>query len=268
MAQQKQLYNIAALNLEPLSRWTASEMITYLYGESQLRQVSTYLKYSASDMETRLIEILHTDLLSTTPVQKMLGPLEIEKMHDKYIIPASAITQQCIDDKNKTITIPIHAFVGKSLIALQVSTHRYQTQDIEEPECIHYYLLLQSAKDPSILQPIKMMIGARTKELKINLCNKHLREDLGWELQVSHPGTLHKALQHYNNEPDVDHKGLSIPIQYIDTTMHGYDSTTIDPTQLAGYGQFSNIFNTLKLYSQQPMQGPDVFEYQQGYTQS
>ena len=25
MAQQKQLYNIAALNLEPLSRWTASE---------------------------------------------------------------------------------------------------------------------------------------------------------------------------------------------------------------------------------------------------
>jgi hypothetical protein len=230
----KNLYNIMTLNLEPLSRWSAREMITYLYGDTVCKQVLNKVNHSTgtADPKQSVEAVLQRDLLPRVSVERILGPLTTDKMHDKYIIPASAITQQCINEEERTITIPIQAFEGKSLIALEVGS---STQPF-----IYYYILLQSGKDPNTLQPVRMMIGARTKELKMNLSSYHLRENQGWEIQVSHPGTLQKALQYYNEPQGTSHtepwairtgkKGLSIPIHPTDRSARDYISTAMDPT--------------------------------------
>jgi hypothetical protein len=227
----KNLYNIMTLNLEPLSRWSAREMITYLYGDAVYKQVINRVKHVPVDPEKEVLAVLQRDLLPRSAVEVT----SIDRIHDKYYIPASAITQQCINEEERTITIPIQAFEGKSLIALEVG------QPSTQP-FTYYYILLQSGKDPNTLQPVRMMIGERTRELKMNLSSYHLRENQGWSVQVSHPGTLQKALQYYNEPQGTSHteawairtgkKGLTIAISPTDKSARDYDSTTIDPTAM------------------------------------
>lgn len=146
----------------------------------------------------KIISYINNILLPTRVVniQRMDTPVQ----HKRYIISANEIQSQHINTQEKTITIPIKAFQGKSLLTLD-------GPPTPDNPIRYYFILLQSAKDPNIVQPIKIWKGARTLELKSTLTSQALNNE-GWEVKVEQGAALISYMEHNHTEG----KDITIPL--------------------------------------------------------
>lgn len=117
--------------------------------------------------------------------------------YKSFIISANEIQSQHINTKDKTISIPIKAFNGKSLLTLD-------TPPTSAPDSTtrYYFILLQSAKDPNIVQPIRIWQETRTLELKSMLTSQVLTNE-HWEVKIDQGETLTKYINHQHTGKDI-----------------------------------------------------------------
>ena len=183
------------ITMKPPVHLAEGPFISTLWGKAVL--YDTLENHTNSN---RVISYIHNSLLTyyTCNIQRMdiVGGID----HKSFIISANEIQSQHINTKNKTITIPIKAFAGKSLLTLD-------GPPTPENPTRYYFILLQSAKDPNIVQPIKIWQGARTLEIKSKLTSQALNNE-GWEVKIEQEEVLTKYINHQHTEG----KDISIPL--------------------------------------------------------
>jgi len=169
----------------PVASTHADKMILTLYGPDKLREVDA-LTINNAQLEL----LLYTQLLPKEPIR--IDKMDVRGLMDKWehIIPASAITQQYVDHKTNTITIPIEAFNNKSTLVF----HR------DNPETgqgmLYHYILIQSAKDPNIAHALAMFKGTVTDKLVTLITNQQLR-DSKWDIKVEQHQHILQYMDHF-----------------------------------------------------------------------
>ena len=172
----------------PIATAHADKMILTLYGKEKLRELD-----AQTNNDNQLEVWLYTQLLPNEPIQINKMDTVMDKW--EHIIPASAITQQYVNNQTKEITIPIEAFDNKSTLVF----HR------DNPETgqgmLYHYIFLQSAKDPNIAQPISIFKGMMTNKLCTVFTNnsEHLKGPQGWEIKVQQGDALIKYMDHFTS---------------------------------------------------------------------
>lgn len=177
--------------LPPIVTSHPSTMIHSLYGDTTL---SVALDTAKTSADPSLELILYKSLLPHTPIS--IDNLSIANKWN-YIIPASAITDQYVNNERKIITIPIEAFNNKSTLA-------YKRQDDSTGQgMLYHYIFLQSAKDPKLAQPIALFRGMRTNKLCSMLMNEKLKSQ-GWQIEIQQGEALLQYMDHYTKGwPDI-----------------------------------------------------------------
>ncbi len=180
----------------PIATAHADNMIRSLYGEEKLREVDALTIYDHRCHDSQLELYLYTQLLPKEPIR--IDKMDARIANWEYIIPASAITQQYVNNQTKEITIPIEAFDNKSTLVF----HR------DNPDTgqgmLYHYIFLQSAKDPNIAQPISIFRGMMTDKLCTVFTNEQLKGPQGWEIKVQQGDALLKYMDHFTKAwPDI-----------------------------------------------------------------
>lgn len=168
------------LTMLPPIEANEAALIKMLWGTAALNNV-----VQSNAFADGLKTYLHKAILPTWEVNIQKMEMPGGRDHKNIIIPATAIQKQHVDTTNQTITIPIKAFEGKSLIKL------ISTPDVEgEPMIEYYYILLQSAKDPNMVQPVRLWKGQRTQALKSMLIQK-----TEWNIKIESGDSLLSYMQ-------------------------------------------------------------------------
>jgi hypothetical protein len=186
-----------------------SALIKMLWGTAALNDFIGFIQVNGRD---GLKSYIHNTSLRSWEVNIQKIEMPGGRDHSTIIIPAKAIQKQHVDATNKVITIPIKAFEGKSLIKL-MSIPNVQG----EPMVEYHYILLQSAKDPNIVQPVQLWKEVRTLALKSMLLQK-----AEWSIQIQSEDSLLRYMEKHKTLPNPKH-----------TLIHELLSLGTDPTALS-----------------------------------